>query len=56
MIEHVGIIRIGSKMPAFSPYRILDDPALPEMIRKYSTPEKRIYIMAQFNHPRELTP
>jgi len=55
-IEHVGIIRIGSKMPAFNPYRILDDPALLEMIRKYSTPEKRIYIMAQFNHPRELTP
>jgi KamA family protein len=55
-IEHVGIIRIGSKMPAFNPYRILDDPSLSEMIRKYSTPEKRIYIMAQFNHPRELTP
>ncbi|MDK2974421.1 MAG: hypothetical protein PWP08_792 [Methanofollis sp.] len=55
-IEHVGIIRIGSKMPAFNPYRILDDPSLPGMIRKYSTPEKRIYIMAQFNHPRELTP
>lgn len=55
-IEHVGIIRIGSKMPAFNPYRVLDDPALLEMIRKYSTPEKRIYIMAQFNHPRELTP
>jgi KamA family protein len=55
-IEHVGIIRIGSKMPAFNPYRILDDPSLSEMIQKYSTPEKRIYIMAQFNHPRELTP
>jgi len=54
-IEHVGIIRIGSKMPAFNPYRILDDPSLAEMIRKYSTPEKRIYIMAQFNHPRELS-
>jgi len=55
-IEHVGIIRIGSKMPAFNPYRILDDPSLAEMIRKFSTPEKRIYIMAQFNHPRELSP
>ncbi|TAJ43428.1 KamA family radical SAM protein [Methanofollis fontis] len=55
-IEHVGIIRIGTKMPAFNPYRILDDPSLPEMIRRYSTNEKRIYFMAQFNHPRELTP
>ncbi|WP_067053313.1 KamA family radical SAM protein [Methanofollis ethanolicus] len=55
-IDHVGIIRIGSKMPAFNPYRIIDDPSLLEMIGKYSTDEKRIYIMAQFNHPRELTP
>ncbi|QSZ67753.1 KamA family radical SAM protein [Methanofollis aquaemaris] len=54
-IEHVRIIRIGSKMPAFNPFRIIEDPALLEMIRRYSTPEKRIYIMAQFNHPRELT-
>nr|WP_298668855.1 KamA family radical SAM protein [uncultured Methanofollis sp.] len=55
-IDHVGIIRIGSKMPAFNPYRIIDDPSLLEMIGKYSTDEKRIYVMAQFNHPRELTP
>jgi L-lysine 2,3-aminomutase len=26
------------------------------MIRTYSTGEKKIYIMAHFNHPRELTP
>lgn len=55
-IGHVRIIRIGSKMPAFNPYRITEDPALREMIRRYSMPEKRIYIMVQFNHPRELTP
>lgn len=55
-IDHVGIIRIGTKMPAFNPYRILDDPSLLEMIQKYSTDEKRIYIVTQFNHPRELTP
>ncbi|HUU75149.1 MAG TPA: KamA family radical SAM protein [Methanoregulaceae archaeon] len=55
-IDHVRIIRIGSKMVAFNPYRILNDPSLPDMIRKYSIPEKRIYIMAHFNHPREITP
>ncbi|MDD3621080.1 MAG: KamA family radical SAM protein [Methanofollis sp.] len=55
-IGHVRIIRIGSKMPAFNPYRITEDPALREMIRRYSMPEKRIYIMVQFNHPRELAP
>jgi lysine 2,3-aminomutase len=54
-IDHVKIIRIGSKMPAFNPYRIINDPSLLEMISKYSTKEKRIYIMAHFNHPRELT-
>ena len=55
-IPHVQLIRIGSKMPAFNPFRILDDPALPDIIRTYSRDPRRIYIMAHFNHPRELTP
>jgi KamA family protein len=54
-IEHVRIIRIGTKMPAFDPYRILNDPSLLEMISKYSLPDRKIFIMAHFNHPRELT-
>ena len=54
-IEHVKIIRIGTKVPAFNPFRILNDPSLLEMFRKYSTNEKKIYVMAHFNHPRELT-
>ncbi|HEY0510456.1 MAG TPA: KamA family radical SAM protein [Thermoanaerobaculia bacterium] len=54
-IDHVGIIRIGSKMPAFDPYRIINDPSLLEMLSKYSTPQKKIYVMNHFNHPRELT-
>ena len=55
-IPHVQIIRIGTKVPAFNPFRIINDPSLLEMIRTYSTDEKKIYIMAHFNHPRELTP
>lgn len=55
-IEHVRIIRIGSKMPAFNPFRILEDESLLELFARYSTPRKRIYLMAHFNHPRELTP
>ncbi|PIE25588.1 MAG: KamA family radical SAM protein [Planctomycetota bacterium] len=55
-IEHVQIIRIGSKMPAFNPFRISEDPSLLECLGEYSTPQKRIYLMAHFNHPRELTP
>ena len=54
-IEHVRIIRIGTKMPAYNPYRIINDPALLDAIREYSLGEKSIYIMAQFSHPHELT-
>jgi lysine 2,3-aminomutase len=54
-IDHVKIIRIGTKIPAFNPHKIVNDPSLHEMIKKYSTNEKKIYIMAHFNHPRELT-
>jgi lysine 2,3-aminomutase len=56
LLNHVNIIRIGTKIPAFNPFRITNDPSLLEMIRKYSTHDKKIYIMAHFNHPRELTP
>ena len=54
-IPHVKIIRIGSKMPAFDPWRLPRDPELQEALREYSTPHKRIYLMAHFDHPRELT-
>ena len=54
-IDHVKIIRIGSKLPVFNPMRIYEDEELLNVIRKYSTPEKRIYIMAHVNHPREIT-
>ncbi|MBD3258597.1 KamA family radical SAM protein [candidate division GN15 bacterium] len=55
-IPHVGIIRIGTKMPAFNPYRILNDRELLDTISIYSQLEKRIYVIAHFNHPREITP
>jgi KamA family protein len=55
-IEHVRIIRIGSKVPAFNPFRILNDDSLIEMFRKYSRSDRRIYLMCHFDHPRELTP
>lgn len=55
-IPHVKIIRIGTKMPAFNPWRVLDDPELLDAISTYSLPDRRIYVMAHFDHPRELTP
>jgi lysine 2,3-aminomutase len=54
-IEHVQIIRIGTKVPAFNPNRIIEQPDLLQMISKYSTNQKRIYLMTHFIHPRELT-
>mgnify|MGYP001358452350 FL=1 len=55
-IDHVQIIRLGSKMPVFNPMRIYEDEELLATIREYSTPEKRIYVMAHIDHPREMTP
>ncbi len=54
-IDHVQIIRLGTKMPVFNPYRIINDPSLLEMIGKYGKGDKRIYIMTHINHPREIT-
>ena len=54
-IPHVKIIRLGSKMPAFNPYRIIRDPELLELLARYSSPSGRIYVMTHFNVPRELT-
>jgi lysine 2,3-aminomutase len=54
-IPHVRTIRTGSKMLAFNPFRLLDDPELQRLIREIATPERALYIMAHFDHPRELT-
>lgn len=54
-ISHVRIIRIGTKMTAFDPFRIINDPSLLEMLSEYSLPDRKIFVMAHFNHPRELT-
>ena len=39
-IEHVRIIRLGSKMPAFDPWRVLKDEDLQSAFRKYSNFKK----------------
>jgi len=54
-IDHVQIIRLGTRMTSYNPYRIIDDPALLEAITKYSTDKKKIYVVTHFVHPRELT-
>jgi lysine 2,3-aminomutase len=54
-IEHIQIIRIGTKMLAFNPYRVLNNPDLLKLITETIDRGKQIYVMAHFNHPRELT-
>ena len=54
-IPHVKTVRIGSKVPAFDPERILGDPELLDTLSEHSTPDQRIYLMVHFDHPRELT-
>lgn len=55
-MEHVKTIRLGSKIPVFNPMRIYEDSELLDTIREFSTPDKRIYVMAHIIHPREITP
>lgn len=54
-IDHVRIIRIGTKMPAFNPFRFLNDDSLMDLFRTYSLPDRRIYLICHYDHPRELT-
>lgn len=55
-IAHVSIIRFGTKMLAYNPCRITKDPELLSLIHSFSSKiGKKIYIMAHFNHPNELS-
>ena len=49
-IEHVEIIRIGSRTPVVCPQRIT--PELCAMLKKYHP----IWVNTHFNHPNEITP
>jgi lysine 2,3-aminomutase len=48
-IEHVQVIRIGSRMPVVLPYRITDE--LVDMLKKHQP----LWLNTHFNHPREIT-
>jgi lysine 2,3-aminomutase len=48
-IEHVEIIRIGTRMPVVCPMRVTEP--LAKVIRKYAP----VFLMTHFNHPREIT-
>lgn len=53
-IPHLKLIRFGSRIPVVLPSRIYEDQELLSLFEKYSK-QKAIYLVTQFNHPRELT-
>lgn len=48
-IDHVEIIRIGTRMPVVCPMRVDED--LAKLFRKH----KPVYLLTHFNHPKELS-
>lgn len=50
-IDHVDVIRIGTRVPVTLPQRLYD----PELIDLLASADK-VYIQTHFNHPREITP
>jgi KamA family protein len=55
-IEHLKFIRFGTRIPVTFPQRIYKDKRLLDLITQHSTNERRILVVTQFNHPREITP
>ena len=53
-MDHLDLIRFGTRIPVVLPDRVLKDQRLQEILRTYA-PKKQIYIVTQFNHPREIT-
>ena len=53
-IPQIKFIRFGSRAPVTFPSRFKDVELL-SILSRYSRPDRRIYIVTQFNHPREIT-
>ncbi len=54
-ISHLNFIRFGTRIPVTFPGRILDDDELVSILGEYSWENRRIYVVTQYNHPRELS-
>lgn len=50
-IDHVDVIRVGTRVPVTLPQRLYDN----ELVDLLASAEK-VYIQTHFNHPREITP
>lgn len=57
-INHLELIRIGTRVPCVWPQKIIEDKELVEILRKHmprSLNEPQIFINTHFNHPNEVT-
>jgi lysine 2,3-aminomutase len=50
-IDHVDVVRIGTRVPVTLPQRLFDDELI-ELLKRAG----KIWIQTHFNHPREITP
>jgi lysine 2,3-aminomutase len=57
-IQHLGLIRIGTRVPCVWPQKIIEDKEFIEVLKKHtpqSPKDPQLYINTHFNHPNEIT-
>jgi lysine 2,3-aminomutase len=57
-IQHLELIRIGTRVPCVWPQKIIEDKELFEVLKKHtprSLKDPQLYINTHFNHPSEIT-
>lgn len=54
-IDHLDMIRFGTRVPVTFPQRVTSDPDLIALLKKYNA-KKQIFVITHFNHPNEITP
>jgi KamA family protein len=57
-LEHITVIRIGTKSPAYWPYRYVTDPDADDLLRLFDEVKKagrHLAIMSHYSHPVELS-
>ncbi len=54
-INHLDFIRFGTRTPVVLPQRISSDQEFIDILQEYSE-KKKLFVVTQFNHPKEITP
>jgi KamA family protein len=57
-LEHISVIRIGTKATAYWPYRFVTDPDADDLLRLFEEVRnagKHLALMSHYSHPRELS-